>query len=73
MKLILGMSSRWRHLGNNMIIFIHLEDLNPTIIISNIGKNGELFKEVQKLRTDVRAYLRSVGKLCEEMELEMKK
>ena len=56
-----------------MIIFIHLEDLNPTIIISNIGKNGELLKEVQKLRTEVRAYLRSVGKLCEEMELEMKK
>ena len=57
-----------------MIIFIHLEDLNPTIIISsNIGKNGELFKEVQKLRTDVRAYLRSVGKLCEELELEMEK
>ena len=43
------------------------------VIFSKMIKYGELSIEVRKLRTEVRTYLRSVAKLSERLELEMKK
>lgn len=43
------------------------------VIFSKMIKYGELSIEVRKLRTEVRTYLRSVAKLSESLELEMKK